>query len=95
MRIHTLVLVGYAAEDAALRLLLETLDADRDRFRDLKRIYAIEKRSDHSDSLWKAKGISPIEFSDYNILYDTLSEWARYVQDPRGYGLGRIKAIMA
>ena len=29
-----------------LRLLLETLDADRDRFRDLKDIYAIEKRSD-------------------------------------------------
>ena len=30
MRLGTLVLVGYAAEDAAMRLLLETLDADRD-----------------------------------------------------------------
>jgi len=40
MRFGTLVLVGYGAEDAAMRLLLETLDADRDRFRDLHDIYA-------------------------------------------------------
>src|SRR3546814_14065092 len=44
MRLSSLVLVGYAAEDAALRLLLETLDADRERFRDLKEVYAIEKQ---------------------------------------------------
>jgi SIR2-like domain len=31
MRLNTLVLVGYAAEDTAMRLLLETLDADRER----------------------------------------------------------------
>ena len=42
MRLGTLVLVGYGAEDAAMRLLLETLDADRRRFRDLHDIYAIE-----------------------------------------------------
>ncbi len=36
MRLNALVLVGYGAEDHALRLLLETLDADRSRFRDLK-----------------------------------------------------------
>jgi hypothetical protein len=63
MRLNTLVLVGYGAEDAALRLLLETLDADRERFLDLKDIYAIEKRSDDSASVWKAKGIKPIEFA--------------------------------
>ncbi|WP_316207100.1 SIR2 family protein [Bradyrhizobium sp. SZCCHNS30051] len=40
MRVNTLVLVGYQAEDSALRLLLETLDADRERFRDLKNIYS-------------------------------------------------------
>ena len=46
MRLGTLVLVGYAAEDAAFRLLLETLDADRDRFHDLKEVYAIERRKE-------------------------------------------------
>jgi SIR2-like protein len=94
MRLNTLVLVGYAAEDAALRLLLETLDADRDRFRDLKDIYAIEKRSDDSASLWKAKGIKPIEFPDYDTIYGTLAEWARYVLDPGMYGRRRIEAIL-
>jgi SIR2-like domain len=85
MRLGTLVLVGYGAEDAAMRLLLETLDADRDRFHDMKDIYAIEKGSADSASLWKAKGIKPIEFSDYDTLYGTLAEWARYATDPRGY----------
>ena len=61
-----------------LRLLLETLDADRDRFRDLKDIYAIEKRSDESASIWNAKGIKPIEFAEYDSIYATLAEWARY-----------------
>lgn len=72
MRLNTLVLVGYSAEDAALRLLLETLDADRDRFRDLKDIYALEKRSENSASIWKAKGIKPIEFVDYEPIMPLL-----------------------
>jgi len=38
------VLVGYGADDAAMRLLLDALDADRDRFPDLKRVYALIKR---------------------------------------------------
>jgi hypothetical protein len=94
MRLNTLVLVGYGAEDAALRLLLETLDADRDRFRDLKDIYAIEKRSDDSASLWKAKGIKPLEFPDYDTIYATLAEWARYAVDPATYSRQRIKSIL-
>jgi SIR2-like domain len=94
MRLNTLVLVGYRAEDAALRLLLETLDADRDRFRDLKDIYAIEKRSDDSASIWKAKGIKPIEFAEYDAIYATLAEWARYALKPAEYGRDRIQAIL-
>jgi hypothetical protein len=74
MRLGPLVLVGYGAEDAAMRLLLETLDADRDRFRDLHDIYAIEKGTTESASLWKAKGLKPIEFADYDMIYGTLSE---------------------
>jgi hypothetical protein len=94
MRLGILVLVGYGAEDAALRLLLETLDADRDRFRDLKDIYAIEKSSDGSSSQWRAKGIKPIEFSEYDAIYATLSEWAKYATDPIGYGSARVQAIL-
>jgi hypothetical protein len=94
MRLNTLVLVGYRAEDAALRLLLETLDADRNRFRDLKDIYAIEKRSDDSASIWKAKGIKSIEFAEYDAIYTTLAEWACYALKPTAYGRDRIRAIL-
>lgn len=94
MRLGTLVLVGYGAEDAAMRLLLETLDADRDRFRDLHDIYAIERGSTESASLWKAKGIKPIEFADYDAIYGTLSEWARYATHPVEYRRARIKDIL-
>jgi hypothetical protein len=94
MRLNTLILVGYRAEDAALRLLLETLDADRDRFRDLKDIYAIEKSSSGSASLWKAKGIKPLEFADYPDIYASLAEWARYAKDPSGYNRQGLQEIL-
>ena len=94
MRLGTLVLVGYAAEDAAMRLLLETLDADRLRFGDLKGIYAIEKGTADSASLWKAKGITPVEFTDYDVMYGTLSKWARYAANPTEYGGRRVEAIL-
>jgi hypothetical protein len=94
MRLGTLVLVGYSAEDAAMRLLLETLDADRDRFLDLHDIYAIELGTEGSASVWKAKGIKPIEFADYNAIYSTLSEWARYVTQPIEYRRARIGDIL-
>ncbi|MFI5024472.1 MAG: SIR2 family protein [Alphaproteobacteria bacterium] len=94
MRLGTLVLVGYRAEDTAMRLLLETLDADRDRFRDLSDIYAIERGTAESGSLWKAKGIIPIEFADYEAIYDTLSEWAHYATHPIEYRRARIQDIL-
>jgi hypothetical protein len=94
MRLNTIVLVGYGAEDAALRLLLETLDADRDRFRDLKKIYAFEKQTNDSASLWKAKGIDPVEFSEHEAIYDNLAEWARYAQNPESYRRARVQEIL-
>jgi SIR2-like domain len=94
MRLNTLVLVGYAAEDPALRLLLETLDADRERFRDLNDIYAIERRSDGSASMWKAKGIKPVEFANYDGIFATLGEWSRYALHPSEYGRARVTAIL-
>lgn len=94
MRLGTLVLIGYAAEDAALRLLLETLDADRDRFRDLKDIYSLDKQTCESASVWKAKGITPIEFPDYDAMYQTVLEWAKYNGSPTAYGRQRIAEIL-
>lgn len=94
MRLGTLVLVGYGAEDAAMRLLLETLDADRDRFRDLHDIYAFELGTPISASIWKSKGIKPIEFNSYDAIYDTLAEFARYAKHPADYRRERLGQIL-
>jgi len=94
MRLGMLVLVGYAAEDVALRLLLETLDADRSRFRDLKDIYALDRGTGDSASLWKAKGIKPIEFADYDRIYATLAEWAQFGAEPAEYSDRRLTEIL-
>ncbi len=94
MRLNTLVLVGYAAEDTALRLLLETLDADRDRFRDLKKIYAFEQQTPISASIWKAKGILPVEFASYDQLYNTMGEWAAYARNPSEYRGAKLGALL-
>jgi hypothetical protein len=95
MRLNTLVLVGYAAEDTAMRLLLETLDADRDRFRDLNKIYAVERQTPVSASICNAKGIVPIEFADYDQLYETLGEWATYAMNPAAYRGAKLKALFS
>jgi hypothetical protein len=94
MRLNSLVLVGYSAEDTAMRLLLETLDADRERFRDLKKVYAIERRTPVSASIWNAKGIIPIEFPDYDQIYNTLREWATYAMNPAAYGSAKVHAVL-
>jgi SIR2-like domain len=94
MRLGQLVLIGYSAEDAAFRLLLDALDADRDRFPDLKRIYALERGSMESKSVWKSKGIGAIEFKDYPSIYATIREWARYAVDPVEYRRSRLGEIL-
>ncbi|SRR5258708_37088 len=94
MRLNTLVLVGYAAEDTAMRLLLETLDADRERFRDLRKIYAIERQTPVSASIWNAKGIIPLEFNNYDLVYETLREWASYANNPSAYGGARLQTLL-
>jgi hypothetical protein len=95
MRTATLVLVGYRAEDAALRLLLESLDVDRERFPDLNKIYALERSSDGSAAEWRAKGIIPVEFASHDELYETLAEWARYANHPADFERERIRTILA
>ncbi|UCI34845.1 SIR2 family protein [Mesorhizobium sp. B4-1-4] len=95
MRTSTLVLVGYRAEDAALRLLLESLDVDRERFPDLNKIYALERSSNGSAAQWRAKGVIPIEFATHDELYGTLDEWAKYAVQPADFERERIRAILA
>jgi hypothetical protein len=93
MRTATLVLVGYRAEDAALRLLLEALDVDRARFGDLRKVYVLDQAKKDSSAQWRSKGIIPIEFDSRDGIYQSLKEWARYVERPMEYERERINDI--
>lgn len=88
-RTNTVVIVGYQAEDPPMRYLLEVLDADRGRFRDLREIYALAQYNeiDPHGEIWNAKGITPIIYGqsgsgDHSRCYATLREWSRYVGAP-------------
>lgn len=92
-RANTLVLVGYQADDPPMRYLLEALEADRERFPDLKRVYAFGASEAGADvqmrAQWQAKGVEPILYQvqnyDHSALYSTLREWRRYADDPTAW----------
>lgn len=98
-RTHTLVLVGYQADDPPMRYLLEVLEADRELYPDLRKVYAFGECSAENDeiseALWRAKGVEPIlyrvENNDHSPLYATLREWTRYQDDPTAWRRERLQ----
>lgn len=97
LRMEHLLLIGYSAEDVAMRLLLETLNTDRKRFPDLKKVYAMDKfsREKHkAKSIWKSKGIELIGFKRYDDIYRTLKEMADYIAKPTNYSIKKIQQIL-
>jgi hypothetical protein len=64
VRAHTVVLVGYEADDPPMRYLLEVLESDRERFSDLHKVFAFAPYEPAKEvltaELWKAKGVEPI-----------------------------------
>ena len=102
-RTHTLVLVGYQAEDPPMRYLLEALEADRELYPDLRKVYAFgECAADDGEikeALWRAKGVEPILYRvdnhDHSSLYATLREWKSYQDDPTVWRRERLQGLLA
>jgi len=104
VRVCTVVMVGYQADDPPMRYLLEALEADRERYPDLHQVYALAPaQSDQYEqqrALWQAKGVEPILYapsseSDHSSLYDTLREWWRYADDPTAWRRERLRGIVS
>lgn len=102
-RTHTLVLVGYQADDPPMRYLLEALEADREHYPDLRKIYAfgdcsVEDRN-LVEALWRAKGIEPVLYQvdngDHAALYESLREWKSYASDPTAWRRERLLGLLA
>jgi hypothetical protein len=83
-RLFNLVLVGYSANDAPMRYLLNAVAADGIRFSDLKERFAFVSTNSGSSAIvkedWRGRGITPILYdssSGHQALTDTLVGWAQ------------------
>jgi hypothetical protein len=103
VRAYTVVLVGYQADDPPMRYLLEALEADRERYLDLQKVYAFASCERGNEelvhALWAAKAVEPILYSangeDHAALYDSLREWRLYAEDPTAWRREKLRGIVA
>jgi NAD-dependent SIR2 family protein deacetylase len=103
VRAYTVVLVGYQADDPPMRYLLEALEADRERYPDLQKVYAFASCEPGNEelvrALWAAKAVEPILYTvsggDYGVLYSSLREWRNYADDPTVWRRERLRPILA
>jgi len=82
-RLFHLVLVGYSANDAPMRYLLNAVAADGSRFDDLKERFAFVGMESSPNAIeiedWKGRGITPIPYSSagkHAALTNTLLRWS-------------------
>jgi hypothetical protein len=103
VRAYTVVLVGYQADDPPMRYLLEALEADRERYPDLQKVYAFASSEAGNEelvrALWAAKAVEPIlyraEGDDHSALYNSLREWRDYAEDPTAWRGGQLRPILS
>jgi hypothetical protein len=92
-RCKTLVLVGYSANDAPVRYFLNLLEGDRERFDDLRTVYALtpyDKEPSESDARWDTLAVVPIPYRkrldpgrEHSALWEDLHQLANLVERPR------------
>ncbi|WP_320188562.1 SIR2 family NAD-dependent protein deacylase (plasmid) [Agrobacterium rosae] len=103
MRCRTLVLVGYTANDAPVRYILNVLEGDRERFSDLRRVYALSSSNGDAElaaAPWQALAVEPLLFNPepqdgYGPLWNSLSGLADLVENPDVRRRAIIVAIAA
>lgn len=82
-RLFNLVLVGYSANDAPMRYLLNAVAADGSRFTDLKERFVFVGMPGSPDQVevedWKGRGITPIPYEsaiEHEALVTTMHRWS-------------------
>lgn len=95
-RATTIVILGYGADDPPMRYILEVLTADRERYPDIREIFAFVPASPDATlrrritDIWAAKGATAIlydsrDLADHDALYRTISRWATFASNPTGW----------
>ncbi len=98
-RTRTIVLVGYSASDAPVRYILNILEADRERFPDLRRIYVLSDNAgldvSAAAAAWDAIAVEPVIFSvDFPAFWRDMGAFADLVEAPRQWRHSRITALV-
>ena len=86
LRQHTVVLLGYQAEDPPVRYLLQGLDSASDRSRG--RLFAFDKGDDQDvRAKWGGRGVRAMSYrgSGHDALWDTLEAWADRAAHPTSW----------
>jgi NAD-dependent SIR2 family protein deacetylase len=102
VRAYTVVLVGYQADDPPMRYLLEALEADRERYPDLQKVYAFASyklgEEIMESALWRAKGVEPILYmvneGNHAPLYDSVREWQTYADNPTSWRRENLRELL-
>lgn len=102
IRAHSMVVVGYSAEDPLFRYLMRAIDADRRRLEGFKRVYAFVKCEPGAEaatiSTWQELGVVPILYDPtekHVALHRTLEEWLSYRNNPRRWRRETVGATLA
>ncbi|MHB8286678.1 MAG: SIR2 family protein, partial [Caulobacteraceae bacterium] len=104
-RCKTLVLIGYSAGDAPIRYFLNILEADRERFTDLKAIYAfddIESDQAEADARWSPIAVQPLTYlkqvdglPPFGALWRDLEALADLIERPQPTRRTRTRSIFS
>lgn len=99
-RTRIIVLAGYSASDAPVRYILNILEADRERFPDLKRIYVLDSCAGSDPAraadAWDAVAVEPIIFSiDFPSFWRDMSAWADLVELPGQWRKSKLETFAA
>lgn len=103
LRCKTLVLIGYSAGDAPVRYFLNVLDADRQRFRDIRNVYAfdgVEAHHSQADKRWSALAVTPLAYNkskrkNHGALWEDLARLATLVESPKVVRRARAAELLA
>ena len=79
---HTVVLLGYQAEDPPVSYLLQGLESVGQQTPN--RLFAFDRGDPEDvDAKWKARGVNAIPYGDnHEALWETLEAWAECADDP-------------
>ena len=105
-RCKTIVLVGYDARDAPIRYFLNVLEADRDRFPDLKPVYAFgayKRDPKEARCSWGTLAVELLPYCkvnpdcgnhDHSLLWRDLAELADVAERPKHSRKTRARKIL-